>query len=69
MDNPLVIQQTIEFPDLDPEDGRPRSRMRVKFMVGKNGPFYEFFPVKDFDGAAAKLVIERRADQIRALQQ
>jgi hypothetical protein len=66
--NELVIGKSTEFQDLD-EDGARRTRIRVTFTVGKNGPFYEYFPVKDFDGAAARRTIEARAQQIRQLQQ
>jgi ribosomal protein L15 len=62
-----VVVRTDEEITFDRDTGKPIEKIRVMWRLGDQGPFYARFPKEGFTGAAAKLEIERLAEEVRAL--
>lgn len=67
MDAP-VIQKITEEQGIDPQ-GKPVAMVRVQFMVGTHGPFYERFPKAGFDPTAAQAQVTAFAQKLGLLTQ
>jgi hypothetical protein len=47
--------------------GRPQNQVRVEYMVGKHGPFYETFPKTEFTAQNVTQKLDAFAQQVNQL--
>lgn len=64
--NGATISRVTELQVLD-NLGRPQSQVRVEFMVGNHGPFYETFPKVDFTAQHVIARLDQFAQHINQL--
>jgi len=63
LDSDIKIQQQIE--DATIEDGQRVPIVRVTFMVGKHGPFFERFPKDKYSGDLRNEKLNAFAREVR----
>lgn len=61
-----VIRHVTELAGVD-NLGRPTSQIRVEYMVGAHGPFYEMFAKNEFTATNVQQKLDAFAQQINSL--
>lgn len=64
--NGATISRVTEVQILD-NLGRPQSQVRVEFMVGNHGPFYETFAKSEFTSQNVMSKLDQFAQQVNQL--